>query len=166
MNPVAKRIGQVVAGFGLLFAAALAFQNCSGYQMYDSSQLTNLPSSCSGANCNSQDVMGLKILLTNSKITVNLADLPSSNRVVDIGGYCDDADFAQTNLQYEWVDGSTAITPWQGTSVPCDDLGRFSFRATVPSSITVSRTYRLYVRLAVPNLEDQSPYTSVLIEFK
>lgn len=130
MNPVAKKIGQVVAGFGLLFAAALAFQNCSGYAVLDSSQ-TNLPSSCSGGDCGQQTVEGLNLKTTNQFI--NLAGSTLSPRVIDVAGFCDDANFPSSEVYYQWLNGSSAVTPWSKSNSGCDDLGRFSVRAIVPA---------------------------------
>ncbi len=76
-KPVAKKIGQVVVGFGLLFAAALAFQNCSGYQMYDSTTVEDLASTC-GSECN-LSLAGVALKLTNTKIIVQEAQLVSES---------------------------------------------------------------------------------------
>ncbi len=148
MNPASiKKVSQVVVGFGLLFATSLAFQNCSGYQMYDSQAQADLSSSC-GSNCN-QTIDGLSIKLTNTRISLLDVNLPASNRVVDIGGYCDDAEFADSDIQYQFVDGSTPVAPWAGKGVKCDDLGRFQIAADVPT-VAASRSYLLQVRLAIP----------------
>jgi hypothetical protein len=150
VNPVAhsivKKIGQVVVGFGLLFATALAFQNCSGYQMYDSTNQTDLSSTC-GAGCD-QSIDGLALKLTNLRITVFEASL-TPKRAVDIGGYCDDAEFANSDIQYQFVDGGMAVTDWVTKSVKCDDLGRFQISADIPQ-VSAPHTYLLYVRLVIP----------------
>ena len=115
--------------------------------MYDSQAQADLSSSC-GSNCN-QSVDGLSLKLTNARISLLDAELPVSNRVVDIGGYCDDAEFSESDIQFQFIDGSTPITSWQSRSVKCDDLGRFQIAADVPT-VAASRTYLLQVRLAIP----------------
>lgn len=147
MNPSSiKKVSQVVVGFGLLFATALAFQNCSGYQMYDAQAQADLSSSC-GQNCN-QTIAGLTLKLTNTRLSLLDAELPVSNRVVDIGGYCDDAEFADSDIQYQFVDGSTP-GPWVSKGVKCDENGRFHIAVDVPT-VGASRSYLLQVRLAIP----------------
>lgn len=152
VNPVAKKVSQVVMGFGLLFATALAFQNCSGYQMYDTVNAEELASTC-GSECN-LNLAGVTFKVTNSTISVPEASLAATDRVIDIGGYCDDAEFPLSKLKYQWLDGSTLIDGgWKDSTASCNELGRFHMRATVPAvtSFPVSnkRFYTLSIGFAV-----------------
>ena len=141
MNPDAlKKVGQVVVGFGLLFATALAFQNCSGYAMYDANTQTDLSSSCV-TNCGPTSI---DLMTTSQRITLLQSDLPVNRRVVDLGGYCDDGDFAESLIEYQFIDGSTPVTGWENSSTACDEIGKFQIAATVPAS---SRVYTLNLRL-------------------
>lgn len=170
MNPVAKRVGQVVLGFSLLFAAALAFQNCSGYSALDSG-LSNLSSSCAGTGCD-QNTSAISLLVTNTVITVNNVDLPSANRVIDMGGFCNSGGFSTSHIQYMWaLNGNPVSTNWNDDNDKCSDMGRFSIRAAIPGNFGIG-TYALYIRMLVnvPNgttsLQYYSPTASVAIVIK
>lgn len=152
MNSNAKKIGQVVVGFGLLFATALAFQNCSGYQVAELEE-KDQASACV-SNCPST---AISILLTNSRISLMDANLPANNRVFDVGGYCDPGGYTNNEIEYQFVDGSTPVTTWESKGVRCNDLGRFHIPANVPAAPAAgTKTYTLQVRLKV--LGGPQPY--------
>lgn len=155
----AKSIGQVIFGFGLLFATALAFQNCSGYQLYDIPTETDLSSTC-GTACNNS-LAGLNLKLTNQALSIQEANLPAGNRVLDVGGYCDDAELPTNEIQYRWYEGSTQLSSdWVRTGVACNDIGRFQIAAVVPA-VNVSKILHLEVRVAIPKGNGVFESTSV-----
>ena len=158
VNPITKKVGQVVVGFGLLFATALAFQNCSGYQMYDTASTDEFASGC-GSECN-LTVAGTSLKTTNSLIALQEATLAATGRLVDIAGYCDDAEYPQSRLEYQWVEGSTGGS-WVSTNASCSDLGRFHLKAVVPSVTANLTKFKLYFRLVVTKSDGTSEISPV-----
>jgi hypothetical protein len=150
---VVKRVGQAVAGFGLLFATALAFQNCSGYQVYDISEAGDFTSTSGPV------AYGLKS--STGSLTVYESSL-TSYRFVDIGGYCDNGGFSSTEIQY--LTTQKGNTTWASSSVACDSLGRFQIKIPVQSD-TAANAFNVYIRLKTLGTgADLPPSPSQLIQ--
>lgn len=151
---VLKRVGQAVAGFGLLFAAALAFQNCSGYQAYDISEDLGLSSSTGPV------AYGLKT--STGSLTVFESSL-TGNRFVDIGGYCDAGGFSSTQIEY--LTTQKGNSTWASSLAACDSLGRFQVKIPVQSD-TGANAFNVYIRLKTLGAgADLPPSPSQLIQF-
>lgn len=147
---ILKRVVQSLSAFTALSIAALSFQNCSGYQMYDLSDDKNSASSC-GDYCTSAVALSTSV----REITLHNPDL-SPLRVVEIGGYCDDADFANSEVEYQYNGGA-----WTVTGSRCDDLGRFVSKIPVPD-ISVAQAFALNIRLRVITNENLAFYSNSL----
>lgn len=145
-----KRVGQALTGFSLLFVSAAAFQNCSGYQVYDIADSETL-SSNNCTDCSS----AIGLISSTREITLFNSDL-ASNRVVDIGGYCDAADFYNSVVEYQYDGGA-----WVSSSAGCDEQGRFHNAIPVPTT-TAAQAFALNIRLRVLTSENLVLYSNPL----
>lgn len=124
-------LGRAVVLAVLTMGGVLSFQNCGSYQtannpLYDHDVLA----SCLGASCG-QNLNSLTLLIGN---TDPVLITRTTERSIDMGGYCDTAGYPDSRIYAEVKNGSTSVVASYQTSAKCDANGRFHVRIDLPAT--------------------------------
>lgn len=140
-----------LGGVAILIVSVLTlFQNCGTYEPMNNPLFAEtLESSCLGPTC-VQDLNYLSLYIGNpDPILIRR----TTERAVDLGGYCDTAGYPDSKLYVELKNGTTSVVAPYASIAKCDANGRFRVLIELPASYNYDLAYSLVLTFRAVDAE-------------
>jgi len=140
-----------LALLGLVIGGVVAlFQNCGTYEPMDDPLFSaGTQSACIGPTC-VQDLNYLNLYVGNAD---PILITRTTERAIDLGGYCDSAGYPDTKIYVELRSGATSVIPPYASLSKCDSNGRFRVLLELSANYNYNLAYSIVLTFRAVDAE-------------